>query len=271
MDRLLRPERFDTDSTDPNAQKLYRHWKMTFLNYLETVLPAADSSQPQDPNIDRKKLFALVNSVSASVFEIFNDKTLFSEAMQVLDATYIKPVSVVYNRHKLMTCQQEQNQSIDVYLQTLESLAKSCNFVAVTADENKSQYIRDAFINGLTSPTIRQRLLESSTLTLDEAYRQARVLEQAQQQSASYQQPLGALPETPENLGATTNSSGGKKPSNSKEKCYFCGNPRHPRANCPANNSICKNCQKRGHWDKVCKSAPVSGALPEDETISSLI
>ena len=125
----------------------------------------------------------IVNSVSASVYEIFSEKTTFATALQALDDTYIKPVSVVYNRHKLMTCQQEQNQSIDLYMQSSERLAKSCNFVAVTAEQNKNQYVRDAFINGLTSPAIRQRLLESSTLTLDEAYSQARVLEQAQQQS----------------------------------------------------------------------------------------
>lgn len=41
MDRLLRPERFETEPTAPNAEKLYKHWKMTFMNYLEATTPAA--------------------------------------------------------------------------------------------------------------------------------------------------------------------------------------------------------------------------------------
>ena len=77
-------------------------------------------------------------------------------------------------------------QSIDTYMQELERIAKSCNVQAVTAEENKQQYIHDAFINGINSPYICQRLLESSTLSLEGTYHQARTLEQPQKQSASY-------------------------------------------------------------------------------------
>ena len=77
-------------------------------------------------------------------------------------------------------------QSNDTYMQELEYIAKSCNFQPVTAEENKQQHIRDTFINEINSPYIRQRLLESSTLSLEDTYCQARTLEQAQKQSASY-------------------------------------------------------------------------------------
>ena len=46
--------------------------------------------------------------------------------------------------------------------------------------------IRDAFINGLLSQHIRQRLLENTTLDLEATYRQARSLESAQRNSDVY-------------------------------------------------------------------------------------
>ncbi|GFO16305.1 retrovirus-related pol polyprotein from transposon 17.6 [Plakobranchus ocellatus] len=37
-------------------------------------------------------------------------------------------------------------------------------------------------------------------------------------------------------------------------KCFFCGFQRHPRFKCPAKEETCKNCGKKGHFQKVCQS-----------------
>ena len=38
-----------------------------------------------------------------------------------------------------------------------------------------------------------------------------------------------------------------------KQLCYFCGNARRPRKNCPAKDAACDFCQKVGHYFKVCQ------------------
>ena len=38
MDRLLRPKVFEAESTELNAEKLYKHWKMTLDNYIESTI-----------------------------------------------------------------------------------------------------------------------------------------------------------------------------------------------------------------------------------------
>ena len=48
----------------------------------------------------------------------------------------------------------EQIQSIDSYMQGLEKLAQGCKFEAVDAE----QYMRDAFINGISSAFIKDFL-----------------------------------------------------------------------------------------------------------------
>ena len=46
MDQLLRPKVFETSTTDPSAEKLYKHWKMTFNNYIEASVPAVPVATP---------------------------------------------------------------------------------------------------------------------------------------------------------------------------------------------------------------------------------
>ena len=154
MDRLLRPKILEIETTLPNAEKLYRHWKTTFENFLSNSLPAVEDGTEGDAislaaaatarvENERKKLQALVNNISSSIWELINDCEIYVAAIAILDAAFIRPTSVVYNRHQLITSKQEAGQSIDAYLQNLQSIAKSCNFSAVTAERNKNQYIRD--------------------------------------------------------------------------------------------------------------------------------
>ena len=122
-------------------------------------------------------------------------------------------------------------------MQEQQRTAKTCNFEAVTAEQYKNQYIRDAFISGITSSHIRQRLLENNTLSLDEAFQQARALEQAQTQSVSYENSINAAINTEDRLVAASNNYNNKnntlskkasptsswKKEGKKEICFFCG------------------------------------------------
>ena len=62
------------------------------------------------------------------------------------------------------------------------------DFTAMTAEQHRQSYIRDTFINGLYSKEIWQRLLENMTLTLDQAFEQARSQEMAYRNSETYNQ-----------------------------------------------------------------------------------
>ena len=62
---------------------------------------------------------------------------------------------------------------------------KDGDWRAVSAQELQSELTRDAFITGITSSFIKQRLLEEDSLTLDDAISKAEILERAQNQSGS--------------------------------------------------------------------------------------
>jgi hypothetical protein len=146
-------------------------------------------------------------------------------------------------RHTLATRRQKPGESIDQFLQILHLLARDCGFKAVSAEENLQSHVRDAFISGLESPVIRQRLLENQTLTLN----QARALDVAQRNSETYNMSTiinsirsmeAVIAEQPNDLtvAATYPSS---------RTCYFCGNGLHPRSECLAKDAECRKCGEK--------------------------
>ena len=64
MDKVLRPERLETDPNSGEASKEWLHWKRTFDNFL-AVLP--------QKNLD--KLSALATFVSPSIFQHIEECT----------------------------------------------------------------------------------------------------------------------------------------------------------------------------------------------------
>ena len=84
---------------------------------------------------------------------------------------------------------QNAGENLEDYLQRLKALAKDCEFKEVNAATHQDEAIRDALIAGLYSVDIRQRLLEESDLTLNQAFEKACALYTAQKNSEAYQSP----------------------------------------------------------------------------------
>jgi len=251
MDRLYRPERFSTDCDSPTAQQEWIHWKRTFDNFIEKAKVKTED-----------KMKVLLNFLSFNVFEHINECTTYENAVKIIDNLYIKKKNVIYARHRLATRKQLPTETIDQYVTTLKSLAKDCDFKSVSAEENKNDHIRDAFIAGLLSPHIRQRLLENNSLELTEAEEKARSIEIAIKNSQSYSYQLQNSNETAiMNLESYTsqiqNSNDNNQCNTTRsdiKKCFFCGGTLHPRFQCPAKEIVCRNCKKTGHFSKVCRS-----------------
>ena len=190
------------------------------------------------------------------MYEYIVDCATYEEAIEVLKGLYVTPTNEIYSRHLLATRKQEESESLDQFLHVLRRWSKDCNFTAVTVLENEQGYIRDAFINGIRSREIRQRLLENKILTLDQALEQTRTLERAQKNSATYSNPDFHTAATDtcqdENIAPPHNLTA----ASTKVKCFFfCGLNKHPRKMCPAKDSVCNSCGKTGHYARVCKSA----------------
>ncbi|KFD50428.1 hypothetical protein M513_08655 [Trichuris suis] len=53
--------------------------------------------------------------------------------------------------------------------------------------------------------------------------------------------------------------------------CFLCGRSKHERTLCPAREAVCRKSSERGHFAKVCRSAPAvqSSACPSDQAGSA--
>ena len=113
---------------------------------------------------------------------------------------------------------------------------------------------------------MRQRLLENVTLGLEEVFHQACTLEAAARNAESYRPTsqssavkvlqLKREEELPDYAATLT------------EKCFFCGNKKHPRSRCPARGVDCYKCQKKGHFAKACTSI-TSSAVEVSESFET--
>lgn len=72
------------------------------------------------------------------------------EAINTLKYLYVETKNEVFARHL-----RARWVFRSVYLLSLKQLSKDFNFKAVTAEQNKDDYIRDSFISGLLPPNIR--------------------------------------------------------------------------------------------------------------------
>ena len=176
----------------------------------------------------------------------------YDEAIQTLEALFVIPTNEIFARHLLATRCQHAGETLDEYLQALKTLSKDCNFKSVTAALHREESTRDAFISGLQSSLIRQRLLENKTLDLAAIFDQARSVDLAQQNLDLYMAPpvpsfSASACEHKSVVGMDSpNRTFGSAAANSK--CFFCGNARHPRSKCPAREATCNKCHKKGHF-----------------------
>ena len=76
MDRLLKPERLDTDPNSSSASKEWTHWLKTFQNFM-SVLPTEGLN----------KLCVLTNYVTPKIYESFAECATYDDLDLDLDNT----------------------------------------------------------------------------------------------------------------------------------------------------------------------------------------
>ena len=154
MDRILRPERLDIDLQDKSnsASDTFRHWKRTLENFISELKEAYRTEE--------KKYNVLVNHVSPSIFKTISNESKYTEAMTILQNMFVKTKNDSFARFLLSKRAQKDSEDLSQYMVELETLSRDCNFTEVTAEVYRQESIRTAFISGIRSNQIRQRLTE---------------------------------------------------------------------------------------------------------------
>jgi hypothetical protein len=198
--------------------------------------------------------------VASNVCQYISETKKYSDALSILDALYTKQRNEIFARHCLASRNQQAGESVTEYLEVLKQMSKDCNFKAASAELFENEYIRRCFYSRFEVSAYSTKVTCNATVTLEAIFDQARALELAERHSASYLSPLNPTTtaamgkheeEVGEKLSSTTAAASCKT-----EKCFFCGNHRHSRTLCPAEEAICRLCNKKVCYQRVCKSRP---------------
>jgi len=180
MDKhLLRPRELCVEPGTPDADRIFAFWCRTVEDFIESL---RELRRDGDPEVNKQRI--MINCLSPSVDPCVEDAAGYADVVRILKSLYVQQKNNSYARHLLVSRHQLQGETMCEYLQVLKTLAKHCTFSDVTVAAYREELTRDAFINGLSSASIRQRLLEKAEITL-QAFELAESLDRAQRQALS--------------------------------------------------------------------------------------
>ena len=181
MDKILQPAKLNLDvnlSADGGNGTRFTHWKTQMTHYIDSIKTTANTEELQYK--------VLINVISSEIFPHVSSCTKYKDAMPILEGLFVKTKNANYARHCLTTRKQRDGESVEQFLIALDTSSKDCAFEEVTAEVYRGECIRTAFIAGLKSNHIRQRLLEE-TKPLADTIKAAATYEQALRNNERYQ------------------------------------------------------------------------------------
>ena len=187
------------------------------------------------------------------------DRKEYKKVVAAFDKFFIAKRNIVYERARFNSREQEPGESMESFIASLYNLVEHCEYGAL-----KDELIRDRIVVGVRNKTLSEKLQVTDNLNLEKAKTMAR-----QYEDVVNQQEVVRPSQSQSNLDAVRASANGGQKGKQKftggpklgggkyqpRYCEYCGKtPSHDRQNCPAKNSNCNRCGKRGHWARWCRS-----------------
>ena len=226
-----------------NQPQDWPRWIKRFDRYLSV-------SQVDD---DERKVNALVYAMGSRAEDVLltfglsaDDAKKYSVVRERFEKHFVVRRNVIYERACFHQRAQGDGESIESFLTDLYSMIDNCNYGAL-----RDEILRDRIVIGIRDKGLSQKLQLNDKLTLQETLIQVRSKEMVHKQSQALQQlnvaRADAVKRTPNQADNPARKQ--KKRSRQKRKeCYRCGtSPHHKLAECPAKESTCKSCGKKGH------------------------
>lgn len=220
-----------------------------------TILEAS-SGNSIDPKV---YLIAVIGKEAIAVLkDLLSPRTIdsesYSDIKSVLLRHLIRQRLEIAERYSFYSVSQEEGENISVFYCRLKKAAEHCNFGSYLDD-----MLRDRLVLGCDSAEARRKLLQTDKLTLSKTLEVLRSFEAVGLARGEIRAPVHTVQSVPElrdidHLSASSKRNS-KVSSNTSRSCYRCGSKDYSSAHvCPALNQTCKNCGKRNHFARVCRS-----------------
>lgn len=244
------PESFDFSNLDG-----WPDWKTVMGRYF-TISKLNDADEKE--KIDT--FLYIMGKGSEPIFKKFpeNKKATLASVLEEFDK-YFKPhKNVIFDRFLFNSRKQMPGESIETFITDLYSLIEKCDYGNL-----KDELLRDRIVVGMSDSKTSEILQLKADLTLSEAVKIARSAEMQHKYTKVIREKESESDDETKtkevnftgkfNSGGKNNTWKKRDQRRNEETCYFCGESRHPRKDCPARDVVCHNCKVKGHFRKVCK------------------
>ena len=257
------PEKFSFE-----AEK-WPAWKQRFQRF-RTASDLGNKSQERQVSMllysMGEKTEHVFNSFNLTTDEAKTYKTVFDK----FDSHFVISRNIIFEKTKFNSRRQEEEETVEAFITALHKLSETCEF-----GDLKNELIRDRIVVEIGDGKLSEKLQLDKDLTL-EAIFIVRQAEQVRQQQGVLRRP----PQTASDINTvrmqhckhpnTKNTRGGgtrqqqKVLSGQRQECKWCGRtPKHDREQCPARNTTCHTCHKKGHFGAVYRSKQVHEVFEE--------
>jgi hypothetical protein len=212
---------------------------------------------------DAYKVALFLHCIGPDALKIYNglafaseeDSQSLTKIFEMFDLHTIGEINETYERYIFNCRNQKPDESIDVYVAALRTLAKTCNF----CDCLKDTLLRDRIVLGIQSQPTRKRLLQDQKLTLQKCINICRSVEAASSQlkNITNDNPIENVKALSQRHRKTPNTRLPAPPKNKTRapiSCQYCGTEHPPiKEQCPAWGKSCRSCGVRNHFANVCR------------------
>ena len=169
---------------------------------------------------------------------------------------YLPKRNTYHNRGDFFWAKQSENETPEEFWRRLIEIEKECNFGTISAEEP----LISKYMTAITDKKLRDKLMKEKTLEMK------KTVEMIKQNTYEKKNKKNTIPEA---LITTKEKQMIKEePIQRVEKfgtrpktritgnrpCRFCNAPNwNPTHKCPALESNCNNCGKKGHYARACK------------------
>ncbi|KAL5510819.1 hypothetical protein EMCRGX_G006423 [Ephydatia muelleri] len=266
--RLQPPEAFDFKNPDD-----WTRWKRRFEQFrIASSLDTQSDSKQVSMLLYSMGEEAEVVLVSTGITD--EERKSYKKVVEKLDEYFHVRHNVIFERARFNRRDQLEGESGDQYITELYSLAERCSYGQLT-----SEMIRDRLVVGIRDLALSERLQLNPDLTLEKAktmirqreavHTQQQVLKEAE--SGSSFKGENSSMDFLRGQGTKTKPAGvsSAKPKQTPKQCVKCGKGQHPWYTCPAKESVCHKCKRRGHYGSQCLSKTVAELQPDESNLDS--
>lgn len=260
---LRPPSNFLASCSTQNPSDTSRSWT-SWLEQFDFYMTATEKDA-KDEGIQVATLLTILGAQGQELFRTFElSETDRKKIKPVKDAfkRYFAPkVKEEFERYRFYSRVQQAEESFDRFLSSLRTLIATCNFHA----EEKDKALRDRIVFGIRTEAVREELFNISTeLTLDKCVEVCQRHEATKQYMHDFkianEDPVSKVHAINQRsmTGFTQRRESQQRSSDQPSQrfvtsCKYCGGSHLPRK-CPAYDKTCKTCNKKGHFQKVCRS-----------------